>query len=178
MPTSKRFRAIVRCQAPAPRSLALTALVLVLASLAPAQDTSLLRPSPARRATYIDQEQVAALSTYVTTVLGSAAQPDDLLQLSRLLSEPRDQILWLIEQVRWLGRQAGGSRQAQALAERTEQRIALWTSRGVRGLEPLAELLERTKTEIQPALWTRSIHRRCRQPTVSSCSRGVCRPHV
>ena len=141
LPTLKRFRAIVRCQALAPRSLAVAAFVLVLVG-----------PAPRRGPVYADQNQVAALNSYVTTVLGSAAQPDNLLQLSRLLSEPRDQILWLIEQVRRLGQQAGGSRQAQALAEATEQRIALWKSRGVRGLEPLAELLERTKTEIQPAL--------------------------
>jgi hypothetical protein len=136
----------------APPALAVAAVVLVLVGPAPGQEIPPRTPAPRRGPVYADQSQVAALNSYVTTVLGSAAQPDDLLQLSRLLSEPRDQILWLIEQVRWLGQQAGGSRQAQALAETTEQRIALWDSRGVRGLEPLAELLERTRTEIQPAL--------------------------
>jgi len=133
--------------------LVVAALVLVLASLAPAQDTSLLRPSPARRATYIEQEQVDALNRYVTAALGAVPKPDDLLQLSRLLADPRDQVLWLSEWVGRLDERPGHRKQALVLAEKTSDRVDLWKDRGVEQLDPLLKRLERIKANIPSPPW-------------------------
>jgi len=111
------------------------------------------RPAPRRGPVYADQDQVAALNSYVTTVLGSAAQPNDLLQLSRLLADPRDQVLWLSEWVGRLDERPGHRKQALVLAEKTSDRVDLWRDRGVEQLDPQLERLERIKANIPSPPW-------------------------
>ncbi|MGD8451944.1 MAG: hypothetical protein PVJ57_09010 [Phycisphaerae bacterium] len=84
------------------------------------------------------QAQIDALDAHVAR-LEPPATPEELVEFSRLLSEPEDQINWLIAQVTRLAE----SRRADAvkLRDLTDQRIDAWTARGVASVAALKEAL-------------------------------------
>ena len=80
----------------------------------------------AARPDYAYPDQVAALealiSTSVSPEAGAAPDPDDLVQLSRLLADPCDQLRWLLAQTQALGAQSERKPVARKLAQAAARR--------------------------------------------------------
>lgn len=124
---------------PVSRSRAGLGLVLLLVSAAAtfAQEG---RPGTktAVEPTYIHPEEVAVLNAQFSAVLkppgGTAPNPDDLVQLSRLLAEPCDQLRWLLYQA-----QDWAAQPAQQQAATSITQAALPRGESLAGLGLLKE---------------------------------------
>ena len=86
---------------------------------------------------YANPDQIAVLDSLLptATALETAAGPDphDLIQLSRLLSDPCDQLRWLLAQAQVLGAQPERKPVARKLAQAAAQRGQELADRGLLG---------------------------------------------
>lgn len=88
---------------------------------------------------YASPQQVARLDDLL---LRESAPPARLVELSRLLADPRDQIVWLTVRAEALD-QGDTASVAAELAKLTSVRLDAWSRANVGGLEPLKERLGR-----------------------------------
>lgn len=106
------------------KHLASGLIVLVVSTSALGQAT----PPPAATGGYDGYEQpecVKALDNYVNSLNEAALTPEALVQLSRLLPKPSDQIQWLTTRLQQFT-DPSQEQQAERLIELTEERIVFW----------------------------------------------------
>lgn len=104
--------------------------VLACSAVAPAQPARPGTTPTAAEPTYIHPEEVAVLSAQVSSLLqppgGAAPDPNELIQLSRLLAEPCDQLRWLLSQAQaWAAQRQAANQITRAAVQRGQSLAAL-----------------------------------------------------